>query len=341
MRHAKKAGLSCPLVLLGVLASVIWGVPASAQMLPYDGGVSGSAKITLRPKPTKLRLQMELWSYGNSVDAALRNLKSRRDAATGKLKVLKAEEASISWSIPRTGAPAAAAVTATVPSTVTTYQVSPDGSYRAYNAPSLSGDLRPVAPNEKPIPRRLPQFFVMSATLRADWTLDASDPDRIAAMAEAIRAKVAAANLGGSPQKLSPEEQEIAEDAEMARSRQSPPGVSITPPPDGEHAGPVFVFVATISDAERKAALASGYTRARKRAAELARAAGKELGEITSLYSNFNNSCSPGRDLGPEYDSSVLASPNDTESVSTIPDGIRFDCEVMASFRLVPAASNR
>ena len=67
--------------------------------------------------------------------------------------------------------------------------------------------------------------------------------------------------------------------------------------PAGTRPQPMFVYVAVLSDKQRKTMLADAFAAAKRNAAELAEAAGMKLGAIADLQGNFSNSCLPGRRL--------------------------------------------
>jgi hypothetical protein len=86
--------------------------------------------------------------------------------------------------------------------------------------------------------------------------------------------KIKAAGIGKQDmKKLSPEEQEVAEEA-----------AGMKPPGAGD---PVMLFVCKITDAERAAALAEAYQKSKQDAAELAKAAGAELGALRHVDKSF------------------------------------------------------
>jgi uncharacterized protein YggE len=102
---------------------------------------------------------------------------------------------------------------------------------------------------------------------------------------------------------------------------------------------PVFVYVAVLSDAERKAALASAFARAKKDAAELAEAAGMKLGPLASLGHNEMNMFqgpyyppSFNEDSGP----SLLAQRSEFEAVSATANGLWLSIGVSVSYHLAP-----
>ena len=118
----------------------------------------------------------------------------------------------------------------------------------------------------------------MVSLLSVQWPLKADNPEKLLLAADELREKIKAADLAGGNDapKLSPEEQEVAEEMAAEQSRQS--NEEATAPNE-----PRFVFVARLTAAERQKALAEAFAKARVQAAELAKAAGMELGSLASL----------------------------------------------------------
>jgi hypothetical protein len=308
--------------------------PASAQFV-NAGNVAGSAQIRFQAKPSKFRLQMQIRSFGTTVDAAIRNLKSQRDAVAAQLKELNADPASISFSIPQ-AIPAAA-----TPSF-------PLGPAAPMATPALPGptSYAPVPANDDPQPaevarpssarnpvRARPKLFVASATLRAEWPLEDANTDKIVAAAAAIREKVAAADLSANrtKQNLTPEEQELVEEAAMAPQSPSSSGMFIATLSDGK-SSVAFVYVAVLSDEQRRKLLADGFAQAKKEAESLAEAAGKRLGDLVGLYSSSHNTCMLGRDFGGDYADSPLVSSDERETVAENPAKLEFRLDVSAAY---------
>jgi uncharacterized protein YggE len=355
-------------LLVGV--AIGWFVELACGEDGSGGTISASGKARLQVKPNKLRVQVELRCYGGTVEAALKSLKMRREAAGAQLKKLKADATSISFSIPRAGAPQATAPGSVVGYSVVSPAYAAPSSYAAavppptVYAPPAATPLAPppiatdpapaVEPAEpSPTPPRAvpvkprPSLFVATTTLRAEWLLQGDDADAVIAAAEAIRQKVTAVDLTGGKlvhDKLSPEEQELAEEVEMRTARPVDPSASSPFLPEAKPQL-AFVYVAVLSDKQRKAMLAEACAAARRDAAELAEAAGMKLGSIASLQCNFSNSrgvyFSNSRGVfttaGPDYASSPLTSHDDHETVAATPDGLEFDCYVSMSHRVLPA----
>ena len=181
--------------------------------------------------------------------------------------------------------------------------------------------------------------------LTAEWPLAAKSDDERMLAAQAIEEKINAADLSGSKeaQKLSPEEEELAEEASrMASERYD----QSAPQPDQVQ----FVFVARLSDEDRRKGMADAFVRAKTNAAELAAAAGVKLGPLVALsghsggqsgvgeneYGGYDGSQGPfanfRRFLAEQGGDDADAKPD--EAMSAEPATIRFTCLVSASFGL-------
>jgi uncharacterized protein YggE len=336
------------LFVLAMGMGVLWLADSASAQIGSNDVVFAAGKIRLQPTPNKLRMQVDIRAYGLTADAALKHLKARRAAATAQLRELNADAASICFSAARAGLPqtvyaspvASAAVSYATPVASTfvpaspamaTTSVAPPAAVYTSSGPSaVPGSSSPAKPRT--------QLFVAATTLKADWPLQGADADEIVAMAEAIRQRAMAVDLAGSKMThdpLSPEEQELTEEAEMRFSGPLGPGAS-TVPPAGAKSQPAFVYVAVLSDKQRKTMLADAYASTKNNATELAEAAGMKLGALANLQGSFSNSCLPGRNFGLEYASSPLASYDERETVAADPDKLEFICAVNASYRLVP-----
>ncbi len=361
-------------VLSIAMGSILSAGPAWAQTLP-DNMVGAAAAVSVRPAPTKLRAQIELRSYGKTPEVALQNLAARRAGAIARLKQLKADAASISFGIPRVEVAAPAGyggqTTGAVPPGASPYAAPP--SYypsAAPAAPGWAGPARPtleppVAPNSAP-KKAVPRLYMAAGTLRADWRLEASAGDQLAALAARIRENVKATDLAGAAvaQKLSPEEQEAIEELEIGLTPPSSPptyapGVYLPPgsvppvvtvAPGGtvsRFPAPTFLFVATLSAAERKAAIAKAFALARADVESLAEAAGMKVGTIARLEpvsmagALVTARSSPLMVYDDGGNNSLATYKNDDEDTAADANGTTFTVAVSLAYHLLPAAAGK
>jgi hypothetical protein len=134
------------------------------------------------------------------------------------------------------------------------------------------------------------QPVAVSSTLIAEWPLDAKTAEALLVAATALQEKVKAADLAGAKEasKLTLEEQEALEEMEAQ---------GFDPYGGGEEAKPgepMFLFVASIAEADREKAEAEAFQKAKQHATRLAKAAGAGLGKLTSLAGDSQ----PGVDEG-------------------------------------------
>jgi hypothetical protein len=172
--------------------------------------------------------------------------------------------------------------------------------------------------------------FDASTTLRAEWRLTTSDPDAIALAHESLRAKLAAAGVFGASNPGGP-----VPTSPYYSSPSSPYGSSryIASTFDG---GFTLSFVARLSDAQRKGAIAAAIAKAKDRGSELAEAAGGRLGKIWSVTSDVNNELTGmATVLGPTTGTVVFPRTNDTEAASPTPDLPEFTVRVSVNYVLV------
>jgi hypothetical protein len=156
------------------------------------------------------------------------------------------------------------------------------------------------------------------ASLTADWKLRGENQEAILRESEALKQKIEAADLLGmnGDKELSPEEQSLRTSSgdgariivpipvpsNIAMScppapasnsrgicRTVPPVIYPTVPPPEPNTftmidcSPKFVFVARVSDEQRKAALADAFKEAKRHASELAEAGGGSLGPLQTV----------------------------------------------------------
>lgn len=247
-----------------ILAALVPALSQAQSSAP--GTVMGNGVVTLKKQPEFLRVQVELQEKGKDLQEALAKIKERRDAARKRLVALGAADKAVEFG-------------ETQVSQSTERQM-----MEMMLRDRLRGGIK--KPEQKPA---APDPVYVSILLKADLPLKASNAEELLVAAQTLQEKIKAADLGGAKEakKLTPEEQELAEELAGLGGRR---GGSDGPQP-GE---PLFVFVCKISDAEREKALAEAFQKARQDAARLARAAGAELGTLHQLSAQPVNSGEAG-----------------------------------------------
>ena len=181
--------------------------------------------------------------------------------------------------------------------------------------------------------------------LTAQWPLAGDTAEKLLLAADAVREKIKAADLAGGKDapKLSPEEQELAE--EMAAQSPNMGGDEEQAKPGEPH----FLFVARLSPQDRQTAQAEAFTKAKAQAGELAKAAGAGLGPMTGLSGEAGggmNGYNPSWRYNPYGRNDELlqqiaqlagSDEQPDETMAPKPDGIGFDFVVSAAFTVAPA----
>lgn len=247
--------------VLAVWIGADWATLCSAQdgMLAARAGaeaVAGSGAATARKKPTTLRMHVQLMAKGETLEAALAKLHQRRQAAKAQIETLGADAKSVTVGDPTLSAA--------------------EMQTRAQMERMIRE--RMAATGRKPAGLKLPRTVTVTALLKAEWPLSGDEPEKLLVAAHKLQEKIKAADLAGAKEatQLSPEEEELAE--EMAQS-----SGHFGEEEEVEPGTPQFLFVAKISEAERREVLAKAFQRAKDQAAQLAEAAGAELGPLVML----------------------------------------------------------
>jgi hypothetical protein len=220
-------------------------------------GISASGTITVERKPTQLRLYMQLLAKGKTLQDALAKLKERREAATAQLEALKADKKSIVFGTP---------------------SLSNVQSARKQQIEAMV--MAQMRARGKKMPKGLqtPQTVTVSATLTAQWPLEAESLEEMLVIAQDIQDKIEAADLAGAKESetLSAEEEEFSEEASQMASQfsgeqQEQPGKA--------H----FMYVATLPKAEREKAMAEAFKKADQQASDIAKAADVLRGPLVGV----------------------------------------------------------
>jgi uncharacterized protein YggE len=243
--------------LLGALALLAGGWAGAQE--PAGGTLTGQGSGEIKRQPEVLRVQVEVLAKGKDFPEALGRLKDRREAALKQLALLGASKGSIDVSEP--------AVT------------SEKTDQQRQLERMVAQQIRAQGNKAKAAAKQAPPV-VVGVTIKADLPLKAAGAEELLAVAHGLQEKVKAADLGGLKElaKLSPQEEEAAEEAQAAAQM---PGAEEMP----KRGEPVFLFVSKVPEAERAKALAEAFGNAKREAARLARAAGAELGPLYRLES--------------------------------------------------------
>jgi uncharacterized protein YggE len=238
------------MLAIAVLAVSLIAFPARSQVMA--DGVSGSGVGTVKRAPDVLRMQVQLSAEGKTLKDALTKLTAKREACKKKLAALGAKDESIVFEDPKMDTPDPRQMAQAM------MLARQRGRGRPTTSPAGAGAAAPAR---------------VAIAVKAEWPLAAGTPEELLANGQELLNKIKAADVADT-KTASLEEQERME--EMAGNND--PSEQTAPP--GQ---PVFFFVAKLSEEQRAQALAEACKKAKTSAAELAKAAGVELGAIKQL----------------------------------------------------------
>ena len=181
--------------------------------------VNASGMVVLHPKPTILRLEMQLEAPGATAKQALHRLKTLRETALGKVRAMKSPPSSVTFSglaVEKRSKPAPqedadAPQGANLPMgaqpvvrVVAKPAVAPGGFPPPATVPAppavpaLPQFPPPATLQSYPIPVPYVSFPVATISLRAEWPLKGESLEEIVGATETIKENVASLDLGRS-----------------------------------------------------------------------------------------------------------------------------------------------
>jgi hypothetical protein len=235
------------------MLAVTFAVGSSATALAETATVSGVGVVEVKRSPEYLRVQFDVMARGKNLADAMDKLKARQEVVTAELIKLGAGKDVI----------------------VMGEKDVLDEAADRQNQLGRMMAARNKALGKNPKPKTESPTVVFVA-LKVDFRLPANDADALMVAAKTLQEKIKAAELGGlkSDGKSTPEEEELAEESIGPGNRFS----------DEQPRGtPTFVFVAKLTEADRKKAMADAFAKAKQSARRLAESAGAELGELYRL----------------------------------------------------------
>lgn len=241
-------------LLLGWISVVLFPVAGAwAQTPDAPGAVTGMGVASLKRAPDIMRVQVQISGDGKNLKEALAKLAARREACKKKLIGLGVKEEAITFDDPK--------VDATDPrqQMEQMMRMQMRGGRRAAPATSPAGAAAHVA---------------VGAMVKAEWPISAKGGEELLMAAQDLQERVKAADLADTKTSSLEEQEAREESAGLDGNEQAPP--------PGQ---PVFLYVAKVSAEERAKVLADGFKKAKANAADLAKAAGAELGALKQLQS--------------------------------------------------------
>ena len=242
----------------GLLAGCVSLVRGQAP-LPGQAVASSTGNETVKLKPQELRLTIQFSEKGPTLKEVLGKLKTRCDAARLQVSRLAAAKESIQVSEPTLAA---------------------DDSQRELQMRQMMA-MRSARGGRLPKGLETPKTVTVAATLTASWPLAGKGAEEVLHFSHDLQTKIEEADLAGLKEKkeLSPEEEELAEEAQALMGYAG--GGEATP---GQ---PQFLFVGRITDEQRDQATRAAFEKAKAQAQRLAKAAGAELGNLASISSQL------------------------------------------------------
>jgi hypothetical protein len=316
--------LKCLTVVL-FLAAVSVADRAQAQHgSSGEGVVSGNGVIVISRKPETMRLQIVLQGKGANLKDALASIKARGEAAKKQLVTLGAGKDSIKLDDAKIAEP-------------DNDQQQQQMRRQIMMMQRATG--KAVKPGKKAA--KTPDPILVSATITAEWKLEAKSADELLMAVHGLQEKIKGADIAGTKdaERLTPEQEEALEEMQAEN------GFNSYNQNEGPKPGePVFLFVTHISDADRDKAFGDAYQKAKTDAGRIAKAAGAELGDLKSLSAR---SASGNANQG--YNSRAYRAvqmarmaaggsddddENSTEAVGADPSLVKFNVTIMAAFDL-------
>jgi uncharacterized protein YggE len=244
-----------PFLLVPVLLACL-AMPLPVRAADPDSVVSGTATASIDKPADTMRLQVQIEIEGTSLKDALDKLKSRADDIKAGLIKIGATEQSFS----------AAGISAS------------DGDSPTDRRAALEGAMRDrMNAGRGPAASAPAAHYTASCVIKANWALKVDSPQAMILAAAEIKSKIKASKLLEAPKSAA--QSEADEEATMAAAADSGQSPNT----------PVYIFVATVTDAESAKAMADAFAKAKASAANLAKAAGAELGALKSIQGQMSS----------------------------------------------------
>ena len=255
------------------LCRMAWVLAAVALVLGAPGPVAAGGGdnptsvhalgvATLEKQPEIIRMSVTLLAKGPDLEQALSKLDDRGKAAVQEVKKLGAVEDSIKPEDPQ----------------VTAAQTDQEATMRRMVVQRMRGGAAKAKAQKKPA------SVAVSMRLTAEWKVTAENPKDLLVFVSKLDERIKAADLAGAKEFDARTEEE--EEEELAETSDYSPFSE----PRTSSGTPQFLYVARISDAEHDKLLAEAFAKGRKDAERLARAAGRELGDLQMVSSQGGGS---------------------------------------------------
>lgn len=292
-------------------------LPPSAEIPAQElnsSTVVATGRASLKLPAKRMVLAIDLFGRHQDVREAVKSLQDRIKAATTQVTALGALADSIQVGDPKISA-------------------AQSDAQEALRAQVFEGFSRAGRSTEE---SQSPAMITVTARLIAQWGLAGADAAERMAAAYELQQQIRKAKLSGADDStgLSPEEQELLEEAQMLAmantySDEKPPGE------------PTFLFYAPVSPDDRAAMLQQAFGNAKAQATSMAQAAGVQLGELQSLQDG-----GVAGDLhsygygGIDYEADQLAAellptnPDAPRAVGTEAGTLNYSVQLLVGFRI-------
>ncbi|MCA9006517.1 MAG: SIMPL domain-containing protein [Planctomycetaceae bacterium] len=304
-------------VLLFITGKPVFSQFGGGAILGAEAGtVSGNGTVVIEKTPAVMRMQVDLLSKASSLEEALAGLKERVEAARAQLAAFGVDKASIKLGEPK--------LSAGKNDRQQQMEAVLAERMRSLNRGGAQKNAAPSTP------------VTVSVELTAEWKLKVKTIEELLLATQPLQKKIKDADVGGikAASQLSPEEQEIMEEmgeiSMYGDEGESKPGE------------PVFFYAALISQQEEDKALGEAYQKARSQAARLAKAAGYELGKLSSISSDAGSSTQESEygyssayyTIARRLQAAENSKDSQAEAVSVLPGQVKYEVNVMAGFEL-------
>jgi len=278
-------------------------------------------------QPTAARVFLQLAAKADNLEAALKAIEEKQATAKEVLAALGAEPESISSGTPRRSETA--------------------NAQREQFQQMIRQRMR-LQGRELPESLTPPEVVTVACTLTADWPIDADEDTNLLVWAEKLSKKIEDAELNGG-------EEEESEDVppEVAEMMAEMGGMMAGAEEQPDTDKPLIVFVAQLTDEERREGMAAAYKDAQKQAEMTAAAANVKLGKLLGLNGTSHFTSAGNMDMVDySYGSRAYAQQQyfqqlmqqavqgnrltqRMETLSSDPDSLQFVIAVAALFEIV------
>jgi hypothetical protein len=314
-----------------VLAATFFGVIVSAiqgrAQYGTEDGIQGTGNITLERTAERMRMQVNVLAKSSKdLSDALTKLKAQRAKAEKQLQTLGAIKESVKFSDPH-------------------LDVSQDDTQRQMQ---MMMRQRMAQRGKKRADKDAgTKIIKVTMKLTAERPLKATDPTGLLLEANKLQDAIKAADLGGAKDAEEPTPEEAEASEEMDNMQMNFGGQQ--GPKPGE---PEFIFLAKIADADREKARVDAFKAAKEEAAQLAKSADIQLGDLTRLSKQMSGAGIYGGDgdsddvqvyynrgMGQMFRQYANGREESSEAVGMTPGTLKFRVGITATFAIKSSAA--